>query len=83
MDSIIGSAICEFTGAVLKWFFYRIYAFFTDKKPIDFKEIWGDEKKSKHHELVFRGFSNVLLGFAFYFILLVTLIFVIMPAIYG
>lgn len=78
MDSIIGSVIFEFTGAILKWICNLIYSLIKGKEPASFSEIWGGKEDSKYHEILFKGVSNIMVGFAFYFLLIITLVFIVL-----
>lgn len=76
MDNVFVSVIFEFTGALIKWFFIFLYSSVKGKKPVGFREIWGGEKDSQYHEIFLLGISNLLTGFAFYFLLIISLVFV-------
>lgn len=77
MDNIFVSIIFEFTGAVLKWLFTLIYSFLKGEKPASFSRIWDGNENDEHHDKILMGFSNVLIGFAFFGIILATWIFLI------
>jgi hypothetical protein len=68
LRSFIGSIIFEAIGAFIRWLYLLIRG-----KNVDFSEVWKGRESMDLQESTGYGFSNIILGIGFIFLIILIL----------
>lgn len=68
LRSFFGSIIFEAIGALIRWLYFLIRG-----KKMNFSDVWNGRESMDFEESTHYGFSNIILGIGFVFLVIIIL----------